>query len=148
MNCEPLSVMMRLEVVKLKKSTKESARREAEAAQAVRAEDYPLALLRCRRNLSRRRTMNPHEVLAQQAPRPAEELNVVLVDVGAIPRARQRHGSDAARNKAMRRWSGAAMGRCSGEGKKKEGEKGRSEGERASLCRSLPNRKGPGPPAP
>lgn len=29
------------------------------------------------------------------------------------------------------------MGRCGGGRKKKEGEKGRSEGERASLCRSL-----------
>ena len=40
------------------------------------------------------------------------------------------------RNREVRRRSGAAMGRCGGEGKKKEGKKGRSEGERASLCRS------------
>ena len=37
---------MRLEEVEFKKSTKESARREAEAVQAVRAEDDLLALLR------------------------------------------------------------------------------------------------------
>ena len=38
---------MRLEVVEFKEGSKESARREAEAAQAVQVEDYPLALLRC-----------------------------------------------------------------------------------------------------
>src|SRR4051794_19138196 len=94
---------MRLEVVKLKKSAKESARREAEAAQVVRAEDYPLALLRCRRNLPRRRATNPHVVRARQAPRSAEELDVVFMDVGAVPRARQCHGGGAARNKVQRR---------------------------------------------
>ena len=41
----------------------------------------------------------------------------------------------AARSKTMRRRNGAAKS-CCGEEKKKEGEKGRSEGERASLCRS------------
>ena len=97
--------VMRLEVVEFKESSKESARREAEAAQAVRAEDHPLALFRCRRNLPRRRLTNPHEVLAQQAPRPAEELDMVLMDVGAIPRARQRHG----RRQGARRRDGGVV---------------------------------------
>ena len=47
--------VMRLEVVELEEGSKESARLEAKAAQAVRAEDHPLALLRCRRNLPRDR---------------------------------------------------------------------------------------------
>ena len=52
--------VMRLEVVEFEEGSKESARREAEAAQAVRAEDHPLALLWCRRNLPRWRLTNPH----------------------------------------------------------------------------------------
>ena len=79
--------------------------------------------------------MNPNEVLAGQASRLAEELDVVLMDVGAIPRARQRHGSDAAGSKTKRRRNGMTKS-CCGKEKKKEGDKGRSEGERASLCRS------------
>ena len=39
-------------------------------------------------------------------------------------------------SKMKRRWNGAAMSCCDGMTKKKECEKGQSEGERASLCRS------------
>ena len=79
--------VMRLKVVELEEGTEEPARRKAEAAQAVRAKDNPLALLRCRRNFLLRRSTDPHEALAGQASRLAEELDVVLMDVGAIPRA-------------------------------------------------------------
>src|SRR4051812_37709520 len=94
--------MMRLKVVEFKERAEESARREAEAAYAVQAEDHPLALLRCRRGLLLRRAPDPHVVLAGQTPRPAEELDVLVEDVGAVPRARQRHWSGAVRSKV--RW--------------------------------------------
>ena len=47
----------------------ETARRQAEAAQAVRAEDYLLALLRRRRNLPLRREMDPHVIPSETSPR-------------------------------------------------------------------------------
>src|SRR4051812_14299661 len=56
--------MMRLEMAELEEGAKEPTRREAEAAQAVRAEGRPLPLLRCRRDLPLRRAPNPHVVLA------------------------------------------------------------------------------------
>ena len=76
---------MRLKIVELKEGAQESARRKAEAAQEVRAEDDPLALLRCRRDLRLWRQADPHEVGIGQAPSLVEELNMVLMDVGAIP---------------------------------------------------------------
>ena len=47
--------VMRLEVVEFEEGPEEPARRKVEAAQAARAEDHPLAFLRCRRNLLLRR---------------------------------------------------------------------------------------------
>ena len=76
---------MRLKVVELEEGAQKSARRKAEAAQEVRAEDDPLALLRCRRDLRLWRQADQHEVGIGQAPSLAEELNMVLMDVGAIP---------------------------------------------------------------
>ena len=86
---------MRLKVVELEEVAQKSARRKAEAAQEVRAKDDPLALLRCRRNLRPRRQADPHEVGVGQAPGLAEEFNMVLVDIGAVPGAATRK---------MRRW--------------------------------------------
>ena len=94
---------MWLEMIKLKEGAEEPARRQAEAAQAMRAEDYPLVLLRCRRDLPLRRETNPHVVGTWQPPRPAEEVDMVVMDVGAIPGARQHHGDDAVMRKARRR---------------------------------------------
>ena len=78
---------MRLEVVEFEEGSEEPARRKAEAAQAVRVEDDPLALLRRRRDLLRGRQADLYAVGAGQAPGLAKELHVVFMDVGAVPRA-------------------------------------------------------------
>ena len=76
---------MRLELIEVEEVAEESARRQADAAQEMRAEDYPLAFLRLRRDLLRGRETDPHLVRDGQPPRLAEELDVVLMDVGAVP---------------------------------------------------------------
>ena len=58
-----------------------------------------------------------------------DKMNKMAAETRTTPLRRDR------RNREVRRRSGAAMGRCGG-GRKKEGVKGWSEGERASLCRS------------
>ena len=83
---------MRLELVEFKEGTEEAARRQAKAVQEVRAEDYPLALLRRRPDLPLWRKTDPHMVLAGQPPRLAEEVDVVRVDVGAVPVSAVLHG--------------------------------------------------------
>ena len=75
---------MRLELVEFEEGVEEGTRRQAKAAQEVRAKDYPLAFLRRRRDLHLRRETDLHLVLAGQPPRLAEEVDVVLVDVGAV----------------------------------------------------------------
>ena len=91
---------MRLEFLELEEGVEEVAHRQAQAAQAVRAEDDPLALLRCRRDLSPPRETNPNEVLAGQPTRLAEEINVVVMDLrtvlGAGMRRRGRDGGGRA----------------------------------------------------
>ena len=76
---------MRLELVEIEPGAEEGAHWQAEAAQEMRAEDHPLALPRLRRNFLRRRKTDLHLVSAGQPPRIAEELDVILVDVGAVP---------------------------------------------------------------
>ena len=76
---------MRLELIEFEEGAEEGARGQAEAAQEVRAEDYSLAFLRRRRDLLLRRETDLHLVLAGQPPRLAEEVDVVRVDVGAVP---------------------------------------------------------------
>ena len=78
---------MRLEVVEFQERAEKSARRKAEAAQAVLAEGDPLALLRRRRDLRLRRQADLHEVGAGQAPSLAEELHMIFMDIGVVPRA-------------------------------------------------------------
>ena len=78
---------MRLETIEFRKGAEEAARRQAEAMQAVRAEDDPLALLRRRRDLPRGRQADLYAVDAGQAPGLAKELHVVFMDVGAVPGA-------------------------------------------------------------
>ena len=77
--------MVRLELVELEKGVEEGAHWKADAAQEVRAKDHPLALLRLRRDFLRRREADLHLVRAGQPPRLAEEFDVILVDVGAVP---------------------------------------------------------------
>ena len=86
---------MRLEAVELQEGSEEGARRQAKAAQAVRAEDDPLALLQRGGNLPLRRKTHQHVILAGEPTSPAEELDVVVVNFGAVPGAgahRGRHG--------------------------------------------------------
>ena len=71
---------MRLEVVEVEEGAQKSARRKAEAAQAVRAEDDPLALLRRRRDLLRGRQVDLYAVGAGQAPGLAKELHLVFME--------------------------------------------------------------------
>ena len=79
--------VVRLKTVELEERPEEAARRQAEAAQAVRAEDDPLALLQRRRDLPRGRQADLYAVGTGQAPGLAKELHVVFMDVGAVPRA-------------------------------------------------------------
>ena len=90
---------------------------------------FSLALLRRWQDLCLWRQADPHEVGVGQAPSLAEELNMVLMDVGAIPRARQRHGS-----KTMWRRGGAETGGCGGNERKKGGREG---AERERVCEPL-----------
>ena len=76
---------MRLELIKVEEGAEEGARGQTEATQEVRAKDYPLAFLRRRRDLLLQRETNMHLVLAGQPPRLAEEVDVVRMDVGAVP---------------------------------------------------------------
>ena len=88
------SEVVRLELIEVEEGAEESARRQAEAAQEMRAEDYPLAFLRRRRDLLLRRETDPHLVLAGQPPRLAEELDVVHMDEGAVPVPAVLHGGE------------------------------------------------------
>ena len=76
---------MRLELVEIEPGAEEGAHWQADAAQEMRAEDHPLALPRLRRNFPRRCEADLHLVRAGQPPRLAEEFDVILVDVGAVP---------------------------------------------------------------
>ena len=77
--------MVRLELIEFKEGAEEGASWQAEATQEMRAEEYPLAFLRRWRDLFLRRETDLHLVLAGQLPRLAEEVDVVRVDVGAVP---------------------------------------------------------------
>ena len=77
--------MVRLELIEFEPGAEEGSHWQAEAAQEVRAEDHPLALLRPRRDFLRRREADLHFVRAGQPPRVAEEVDVVVMDVGAVP---------------------------------------------------------------
>ena len=83
---------MRLELVEFEEGAEEGARRQAKAAQEVRAEDYPLAFLRRRRDLPLRREADLHVTFAGQPPHLAEEIDVVIVNFGAVPCFGTRHG--------------------------------------------------------
>ena len=141
---------MRLELIEVEEGAEESARRQADAAQEMRAEDYPLAFLRLRRDLLRRRETDPHLVRAGKPPRLAEELDVVHMDVGAVPVPAVLHGGEkltrksAAAEKARPCGGKAAgrsedwVGRRSGEALlrgKAGGRRWRRGEERASVCR-------------
>ena len=76
---------MRLELIEFEPGAEEGAHWQAKAAQEVRAEDHPLALLRPRRDFLRRRKADLHFVCAGQPPRVAEEVDVVVMDDGAVP---------------------------------------------------------------
>ena len=76
---------MRLELIEFEPGAEEGAHWQAEAAQEVRAEDHPLALLRPRRDFLRRREADLHFVCVGQPPRVAEEVDVVVMDDGAVP---------------------------------------------------------------
>ena len=128
---------MRLELVELEPRAEEGAHGQADAAQEMRAEDYPLAFLRLRRNLLLRRETDPHLVCAGQPPRLAEELDVILMDVGAVPIPAVLHRgvglarmSVAAENRVVERCGGEALLQERAEGRRWR----RGEG-RVSACR-------------
>ena len=62
----------------------------------MRAEDDPLALLRCRGNLPLRRKTHLHAILAGKPTGPAEELDVVFMNLGTVPGAGMHWGGAAA----------------------------------------------------
>ena len=87
-------MVLRQKMIKFKKRAEEAARWKANAAQAVRVEDYSLALLRRRQNLPRQRETDPHKIFARQSPRLAEEVDVVVTDIRAVPGAQRRSHED------------------------------------------------------
>ena len=127
---------MRLELIEFEEGAEESARRQADAAQEMQAEDHPLAFLRLRRDLLLMREMDPHLIRARQPPRLAEELDVVLMDVGAVPVPAVLHGgvrperTSAAEERMVGRHGGKAL--LQG---KAGGRRWRRGEERASVCR-------------
>ena len=76
---------MRLELIEFELGAEEGAHWKADAAQEVRAEDHPLALPRRRPDFLLRRKADLHFVRAGQTPRVAEEVDVVVMDDGAVP---------------------------------------------------------------
>ena len=62
----------------------------------MRAEDDPLALLRCGGNLPLRRKTHLHAILAGKPTGPAEELNVVFMNLGTVPGAETHWGGATA----------------------------------------------------
>ena len=77
--------MVRLELIEFEPGAEEGAHWQAEAAQEVRAEDHPLALPRRQPDFLLRREADLHFVRAGQTPGVAEEVDVVVVDDGAVP---------------------------------------------------------------
>ena len=77
--------MVRLELIEVQPGAEEGAHWQAEAAQEVRAEDHPLAIPRRRPDLFLRREADLHFVRTGQTPCVAEEVDVVVVDDGAVP---------------------------------------------------------------
>ena len=102
--------MGRLELAEFEEGAEEGIRGQAQAAQEVRVEDYPLAFLRRRRDLLLRRKTDPHQVLAGHLSCLAEEVDVVRVDVGAIPVTAVLHDS----KKLARKGTAAAKSRPRG----------------------------------
>ena len=77
--------MERLELIEFQSGAEEGAHWQAEAAQEVRAEDHPLAIPRRQPDFLLRRKADLHFVRAGQPPRVAEEVDVVVMDVRAVP---------------------------------------------------------------
>ena len=71
--------MVRLEAVEIEEGPEETARRQPQPAQAVRAEDDLLALLRRGGNLPLQRKTHPHVIFVGKPMSLAEELDVVVV---------------------------------------------------------------------
>ena len=88
--------MVRLEVVELKEGAKKTADRQAEAMEEMRPEHDALAVSRRRRDFFRRRGARLNIAWVGQPPCVAQEVEVVLLEVGAIPgtgvRLVARHG--------------------------------------------------------
>ena len=84
--------MVRLEAVELQERSEETARRQSQPTQAVRAEDDPLALLRRGGNLPLQRKAHPHVILTGKPTSPAKELDVVVVNFGTVPSAGAHRG--------------------------------------------------------
>ena len=76
---------MRLELIEVQPGAEEGAHWQTEAAQEVRAKDHPLALLRRRPDLLLRREADLHFVRARQTPGVAKEVDVIVMDDGAVP---------------------------------------------------------------
>ena len=101
--------VVRLKTVELQERAEEAARRQPQATHKVRAEDDPLALLRRGGNLPLRRMTHPHVILAGEPTSPAEELDMVVVNFGAVPSAGAHRGRRGGRGRAHRELIAAAF---------------------------------------
>ena len=131
--------MVRLEPVELQEGAEEAARRQPQAAHEVRAEDDSLALLWRWRYLPLRHGAGAHEVYAREAARLAEELDDVVVHLGAVPHAGVHGSRCGGGGRAHHRKRGVA--RCGGgkRKKKQEGSKGsRGDGRACFAAPFLP----------
>ena len=101
--------MVRLEAVELHEGSEETARRQPQPAQAVRAEDDPLALRWRGGNLPLWRKTHLHAILAGKPTGPAEELDVVFMNFGTVPGAGAHWGRRGGRGRAHRELIAAAF---------------------------------------
>lgn len=136
-------------MVEIKKRAEEADCRQAKSAKEIAPEDDELAGPRCRRDLPRVGKVRPHHRRNGKPPHHAEEVEVAVVDIGAVPIA-ARHGlrwpagsaarldddrtAAALRQRAMRQHGGATAARKQ---RRKRGRRREGRG-RACVCRPPP----------
>ena len=118
---------MRLEAVELHERPEEAARRQPQLAQAVRAEDDPLALLWGGGNLPLWRKTHLHAILAGKPTGPAEELDVVFMNFGAVSGAGAHRGRRSGGGRTHRELIAAAFAGAWERGGAKKKKKEESE---------------------
>ena len=98
--------------------------------------DYPLAFLRRRRDLPLRREAYLHVVLARQPSRLTEEVDVVVMNFGAVPCSGARHGGVGLEDELIGDEPPSAQ--CGLEALRQEEEEGGKNGKEGRACSAAP----------